>query len=68
MAAAGDDSTEVCVIPKNQHCGEVADIQKAELVPGGSLLGCLSVRGKLVLWDPADREALPSPVDGSFSE
>lgn len=68
MAAAGDDSTEVCVIPENQHCGEVADIQKAELAPGGSLLGCLSVRGRLVLWDPADREASPAPVDGSFSE
>lgn len=68
MAAAGDDSTEVCVIPENQHCGEVADIQKAELAPGGSLLGCLSVRGRLLLWDPADREAPPAPVDGSFSE
>lgn len=68
MAAVEDDSTEVCVIPENQHCGPVADIRKAELAPRGSLLGCLSVRGQLVLWDPADREAPPAPVDGSFSE
>lgn len=68
MAAAGGDSTEVRVIPENRHCREVADIQKAELAPGGSLLGCLSVRGRLELWDLADREAAPAPVEGSFSE
>lgn len=61
-------STEVLVIPENQHCGQVADIQKAELAPGGSLLGCLEVRGRLVVWDPADREAPPAAVDGRFTE
>lgn len=61
-------STEVFVIPENQHCGQVADIQKAELAPGGSLLGCLGVGGRLVVWDPADREAPPAAVDGSYTE
>lgn len=65
MAAA---STEVCVLPENRHCGEVADIQKAKLAPGGTLLGSLSVQGRLVLWNPADREASPAAVDGVFSE
>uniref|UniRef100_A0A3Q3EM06 SPG11 vesicle trafficking associated, spatacsin n=1 Tax=Labrus bergylta TaxID=56723 RepID=A0A3Q3EM06_9LABR len=41
------DSIEVCVIPENQHCGKVADVLKAELAPGGSLLGCLEVQGRL---------------------
>lgn len=68
MAATGDASTEVCVLPENQHCGEVADILKAQLTPGGSLLGCLSVRGRLELWDPADRESSAATVEGSFSE
>ncbi|XP_041795524.1 spatacsin isoform X2 [Chelmon rostratus] len=61
-------STEVLVIPENQHCGQVADIQRAELAPGGSLLGCLEVRGRLVVWDPADREAPPAVVDGWFTD
>lgn len=69
MAAA---STEVRVLPENRHCGEVADIQKTKLAPGGSLLGSLlgslSVQGRLVLWNPADREASPAAVDGVFSE
>lgn len=56
------------MIPENQHCGEVADIQKAELAPGGSLLGCLGVRGRLVVWNPADREASPAAVDGCYTE
>lgn len=68
MVGPGEPSTEVCVIPENLHCGQVADLRKAELAPGGSLLGCLGVRGRLVLWDPADRDAAPAPVDGSFSE
>ncbi|XP_071316860.1 spatacsin isoform X2 [Trachinotus anak] len=59
-----NDSIEVAVIPENQHCGDIADILKAELAPGGSLLGCLGVRGRLVVWDPADREAPPAAVDG----
>lgn len=59
---------EVCVIPENQHCGRVADVQKAELAPGGSLLGCLDVGGRLRVWDPADREASPAAVDGCCSE
>lgn len=61
-------STEVAVIPENQHCGDVADIQKAELAPGGSLLGCLGVGGQLVVWDPADREASPAAVEGSYRD
>ncbi|XP_038561946.1 spatacsin-like [Micropterus salmoides] len=62
------DSLEVCVIPENQHCGEVADVQKAELAPGGSLLGCLGARGRLVVWDPADREAPPAAADGCYTD
>lgn len=62
------DSIEVSVIPENRHCGEVADIQKAELAPGGSLLGCLGVQGRLVVWDPADREAPPAAADGCYTE
>ncbi|TNN00676.1 hypothetical protein fugu_011922 [Takifugu bimaculatus] len=65
MAAA---STEVRVLPENPHCGEVADILKAQLAPGGSLLGCLSVRGRLELWDQADRESSAATVEGSFSD
>ncbi|XP_059190874.1 spatacsin [Centropristis striata] len=62
------NSIEVSVVPENQHCGEVADIQKAELAPGGSLLGCLGVREQLVVWDPADREASPAAVDGCYTD
>ncbi|XP_056243814.1 spatacsin isoform X2 [Seriola aureovittata] len=58
------DAIAVAVIPENQHCGEIADILKAQLAPGGSLLGCLRGRGRLVVWDPADREAPPAAVDG----
>ncbi|XP_067446801.1 spatacsin isoform X2 [Thunnus thynnus] len=61
-------SIEVSVIPENQHCGEVADIQKAELAPAGSLLGCLDAGGRLVVWDPADREAPPATVDGCYGD
>ncbi|TKS65755.1 Spatacsin Colorectal carcinoma-associated protein [Collichthys lucidus] len=61
-------STEVCVIPENRQCGEVADIRRAEFAPGGSLLGCLGVSGRLVLWDPADREAPPAAVDGCYTD
>ena len=61
-------STEVCVIPENQHCGPVPDIQRAQLAPGGSLLACLEARGRLVVWDPADREAPPAVEDESCSE
>lgn len=59
---------EVCVIPENCQCGPVADIRKAELAPGGSLLCCLSAGGGLRLWDPADRETRPFAVDGYYSE
>lgn len=62
------NSLEVAVIPENQHCGDVADIQKAELAPGGSLLGCLGVQGRLVMWNPADREVPPAAVDGCYRE
>ncbi|KAL7401647.1 hypothetical protein ABVT39_002603 [Epinephelus coioides] len=62
------NSIEVCVIPENHHCGDVADIQKAELAPGGSLLGCLGVQGRLVVWDPADTEAPPATVDGCYTD
>ncbi|XP_075941335.1 spatacsin isoform X3 [Anarhichas minor] len=61
-------SLEVCVIPENQHCGGVPDLRRAELAPGGSLLGCLGVRGRLVVWNPADREAPPATVDGLYAD
>lgn len=61
-------SIEVAVIPENQHCGPVADIHRAQLGPGGSLLGCLGLRGRLEVWDPADRDAAPAAVDGGCSE
>lgn len=61
-------STEVCVIPENQHCGPVPDIQRAQLAPGGSLLGCLGPRGRLVVWDPADREAPPAVEEENHTE
>lgn len=64
----GATMLEVCVIPENSHCGPVADIRKAELAAGGSLLCCLSADGGLRLWDPADREARPFAVDGHYSE
>uniref|UniRef100_A0A3Q3M2X0 SPG11 vesicle trafficking associated, spatacsin n=1 Tax=Mastacembelus armatus TaxID=205130 RepID=A0A3Q3M2X0_9TELE len=58
-----DSSIEVAVIPENHHFGALPDIQKAELAPGGSLLGLLGVQGRLVVWDPADRESPPATVD-----
>jgi len=61
-------SLEVCVIPENRHCGGVTDIRRAALAPGGSLLGCLGLRGRLVVWNPADREAPPAAVDGCYVE
>ncbi|XP_070687544.1 spatacsin [Pempheris klunzingeri] len=63
-----ETSTEVCVIPENPHCGEVPEVLTAQLAPGGSLLGCLGLRGRLVVWDPADREAPPAEVDGSYKD
>ncbi|XP_014827914.1 PREDICTED: spatacsin isoform X1 [Poecilia mexicana] len=62
----GQNSIEVLVIPENQHCGQLADIQKAELCPAGSLLCCLGVSGQLLVWDPGDREAPPAASDGCF--
>ncbi|KAM4733870.1 spatacsin [Anableps anableps] len=62
----GQSSMEVRVIPENQHCGQLADIQKAELCPAGSLLCCLGVSGQLLLWDPGDREVPPAASDGCF--
>lgn len=61
-------STEVAVVPEYQHFGDPADVQKAQLAPGGSLLGCLRAPGRLVVWDPADREAPPAAADGCYSE
>ncbi|XP_026220471.1 spatacsin isoform X2 [Anabas testudineus] len=61
-------SIEVAVIPENQHCGDLADIQKAELAPGGSLLGCLGIQGRLVVWNPADRDVPPAAVDGCYRD
>ncbi|XP_068168365.1 spatacsin isoform X3 [Antennarius striatus] len=61
-------SMAVCVIPENQHCPELAGIRKAQLSPGVSLLGCLNPGGRLVLWDPADRDAPPAAVDGTYSD
>lgn len=59
---------EVTVIPGNPNCGEIADVLKAELAPGSSLLARLEVQGKLVVWDPADREAPPATLDGCYRE
>lgn len=59
---------EVAVIRENQRWGDVADIQKAEHAPGGALLGCLSFQGRLVVVDPADREAPPAKVDGCYKD
>ncbi|XP_039988709.1 spatacsin [Xiphias gladius] len=63
-----NNSIAVAVIPENQHCGKVADVHKAELAPRGSLLGCLGVGGRLVVWDPADREAPPAVLDGCCAD
>ncbi|XP_067348995.1 spatacsin isoform X2 [Channa argus] len=63
-----NNSIEVAVIPENQHCGAVDEIKKADLAPGGSLLGCLDVQGQLVVWDPADREVPPAKVDGCYRD
>ncbi|KAM3870218.1 spatacsin [Diretmus argenteus] len=62
------DSIEVCVIPEHRQCGDVGGIQKAELAPGGSLLCCLGARGLLLVWDPADRDAPPATLDGSYTD
>uniref|UniRef100_A0A3B5L9T1 Spatacsin C-terminal domain-containing protein n=1 Tax=Xiphophorus couchianus TaxID=32473 RepID=A0A3B5L9T1_9TELE len=62
----GQNSIEVLVIPENQRCGQLADIQKAELCPAGSLLCCLGVSGQLLVWDPGDRGAPPAASDGCF--
>ncbi|XP_037306899.2 spatacsin isoform X2 [Pungitius pungitius] len=61
-------SIEVCVIPQNQHSGPVADIQRAEMAPGGSLLGSLGAGGRLKVWDPADRDAPPATLDGCYAD
>ncbi|KAM4553045.1 spatacsin isoform 3-T3 [Fundulus diaphanus] len=61
-------SMEVLVISENQHCGQLADIKKAELCYTGSLICCLGVSGQLVLWNPADKEASPAAPDGSFTD
>ncbi|XP_032365008.1 LOW QUALITY PROTEIN: spatacsin, partial [Etheostoma spectabile] len=64
----GSESLEVSVVPENRLCGEVADIRKAELAPGRALLGCLELRGRLVVWDPGDRHAPPAAVDGCYAD
>lgn len=65
-------SVEVLVIPGKHPCGALADIRKAELAPGGALLGCLDLSGTLLLWDPlwdpADREAAAASAAGSYLE
>ncbi|KAJ0029023.1 hypothetical protein NQD34_004020 [Periophthalmus magnuspinnatus] len=60
------EALEVAVIPENPLGPRAADIQRAELAPGSSLLGCVGVSGTLELWDPADREAKPVQVEGRF--
>ncbi|XP_068595308.1 spatacsin [Brachionichthys hirsutus] len=66
--ADGRSSMEVCVIPENRRCPELALTRKAQLAPGVSLLGCLGLGGGLLVWDPADRDARPAAVDGSYSD
>lgn len=62
------DALEVAVIPENPLCGRVADILRAELAPGASLLGWLSHSGSLKIWDPADTEAKPVQLEGHFRD
>ncbi|XP_061578291.1 spatacsin isoform X2 [Cololabis saira] len=59
-------SMEVMVVPENQRCGAVGDIQKAELSPGGSLLACLRLGGRLEAWAPADRDNPAAAAQGTF--
>ncbi|XP_077424226.1 spatacsin isoform X2 [Vanacampus margaritifer] len=60
---------EVALLPGKQHWREVGDVLKAQLAPGdGALLGCLELDGTLVLWDPADEEAAPVKLDGSYQD
>ncbi|KAM8891916.1 spatacsin isoform 5-T5 [Spinachia spinachia] len=66
--AAEGGSIEVCVVPENQHCGPVADVQRAEMAPGGALLGSLGAGGRLKVWDPADRDAAPATLDGCYAD
>ncbi|KAM9376936.1 spatacsin isoform 2-T2 [Pholidichthys leucotaenia] len=61
-------SIAVALIPENPHCGAVGDIQKAQLAPGGSLLGCLRAPGSLEVWNTADRDAPPATVDGCYRD
>uniref|UniRef100_A0A3Q1GBL6 SPG11 vesicle trafficking associated, spatacsin n=1 Tax=Acanthochromis polyacanthus TaxID=80966 RepID=A0A3Q1GBL6_9TELE len=63
-----NSSIEVAVITEKQECIEVADILKAELAPGASLLSCLGVQGQLVLWNPTDRQTTPTQVEGCYGE
>ncbi|XP_061620958.1 spatacsin isoform X2 [Phyllopteryx taeniolatus] len=59
---------EVALLPGKRHWREVADVVKAQLAPGGTLLGCLELDGTLVLWDPADEEAAPVLLDGCYQD
>ncbi|XP_023811202.1 spatacsin isoform X3 [Oryzias latipes] len=59
-------SMEVAVYPETPFRGGVADIQKAELCAGGSLLGCLRVGGRLAVWDPSNKDAPPVAAEGCF--
>ncbi|XP_034031424.1 LOW QUALITY PROTEIN: spatacsin [Thalassophryne amazonica] len=68
MLDSDSSSMEVAVIPENQQCGRLADVLKAEFAPGGSLLACLELRGRLEVWDPADREAAPATADGYYGD
>lgn len=61
-------SMEVVVYPETPFRGGVADIQKAELCAGGSLLGCLRVGGRLAVWDPSNKDAPPVAAEGCFVE
>ncbi|XP_051808302.1 LOW QUALITY PROTEIN: spatacsin [Acanthochromis polyacanthus] len=63
-----NSSIEVAVITEKQECIEVADILKAELAPGASLLSCLGVQGQLVLWNPTDRQTTPTQVEGCYGD
>ncbi|KAM6937910.1 LOW QUALITY PROTEIN: spatacsin [Xenentodon cancila] len=59
-------SMEVIVVPEDQRCGAVWDIQKAELSPAGSLLACLRLGGRLEAWAPADRDTPVAAAEGTF--
>ncbi|KAM8860537.1 spatacsin [Synchiropus picturatus] len=63
-----DQSVQVALVPENRYSGPVADLQKAQLSPGGSLLCSLEVGGGLSVWDPRSSGTSPARAEGVFSD